>query len=156
MKILCDEDLLDKDWTLAVERMKADQHDVVCVFDPSHGLRGLDDHELGKIATEQERLMVTKDKRTFQYDNFKHDQTLPSGLMVLQLQDLSPEARAERVSSFIQQHGESLHNNSTVLEPATERIKPMEQAYQEFQQKAEVEQQQSQEPTQTQSTSLKL
>jgi predicted nuclease of predicted toxin-antitoxin system len=156
LRILLDENIRGVTWNDTVERLKTEKHDVTWVYDRGQGLRGLEDHQLGRIATEQRRLILTPDKGTFQHENFQHQQPLPYGLVALRLEELSPEARAERVGRFLEQHGEELHNNSTVLEPATERIKPMEQAYQEFQERAEVQSQQSQEPAQTQSNNIKL
>ncbi len=134
LKILVDEDLRGKAWHSIVERLRADRHDVVWVYDQANGMKGLKDHQLGKIATEPGRMVLTRDVSSFQRDNLTHNQKLPFGLVGLRLNELSPEARVERVSSFISQHGTSLHNHSTILEPGTERIKPMEQVYQEHQQ----------------------
>lgn len=136
VRILVDEDLKGKAWESVVERLRADRHDVLCVNERVNGLKGFKDHQLGKIATEQGRLVLTKDVSSFQRENLDHNQTLPYGLVGLRLHKLSPEARAERVGDFISQHGTSLHNHSTVLEPGTERIKTMEQVHQEHQQNA--------------------
>ncbi len=134
IKILVDEDLRGDQWAPIIERLKADRHDVISVYDQANGMRGLKDHQLGKIATEQGRTVLTRDVSSFQRENLMHDQKLPYGLVGLRLNNLSPEARGERVSNFISQHDTSLHNTSTILEPGTERMKPMEQVYQEFQQ----------------------
>jgi hypothetical protein len=124
-----------------VQRLRSDGQDVFYVNDKENNLdeatklKGREDSYQGKLATEQGRVVLTNDIHTFRHENFEKGQFLPNGIIGLRLNQVNPETQANRVSDYIKNTPpEKIQGHQTMIEPATERVKTMEQAQQNWEQ----------------------
>lgn len=120
-----------------VDRLRADGHDVVWVREIDEqrhelGQDSLADHEIGKKAAEQGRFIVTEDRKSFLHENFKENQGFPYGVVMLQLHEMSPQERQDRVSNYIRENTGKISNNLIILHEDRERIKTIEQARHDY------------------------
>lgn len=117
-----------------IDRLKTDNYDVH-IFSISR----MSDPTIGRIANEKNAVVITNDIRTFLYENYKvNGELVKAGLVQLRLGSLSSEARAERVSEFLKQHGDNLEGKVVTIEATTERIKNAEDVLKDIKRKEEI------------------
>lgn len=114
MKIVADESI-DKQ---IVDRLRSDGHDVVCIaeFDP-----GIEDEAVLLRCRESNSVPLTADK-DFGEPVFRQ-RLFHSGIGLIRLAGLKPEAKAEVVVTAFAQHADDLSLGSAVLSQRALRLR---------------------------------
>lgn len=113
MRILADENI-SKEVTNQLRQAGYDVKEVV------RG-KGLSDFDVGRIANEEGRLVITNDAKTFVRENLSQGQVLKEGVLVNQLGNVSDERKAAHIKEFLIHHEKDLHGKVTTLEWNTHR-----------------------------------
>jgi predicted nuclease of predicted toxin-antitoxin system len=102
-----------------VERLRTDGHDVLAVMDMAPGIP---DETVLALANRRTALLLTADK---DFGELVFRQRLvSSGVMLLRLAGLSPEAKAGIVSAVLREHSSALTGAFTVVSPGLVRRRP--------------------------------
>jgi len=101
-----------------VERLRSEGHEVVYVAELAPGTS--DDFVL-EDANRRSAILVTPDK-DFGELVFRQGRA-NGGVLLIRLQGLSPEAKAEITSNAIREHGAEMPGNFVVLSPGVLRIR---------------------------------
>lgn len=115
MKFVADESI-DRQ---IVERLRLDGHEVFYVTELYSGIR---DDEVLELANAQEAVLMTADK-DFGELIFRL-RKISGGVMLIRMSGLSPEEKARKVSSMINEHSTTLASTFSVLSPGTIRFRP--------------------------------
>jgi len=114
MKLLADENV-DKS---IVERLRDDGHTVLYVLEMEPSIP---DDEVIRRANQEFALLLTADKDfgelVFRQGRIVH------GVILIRLAGLSPQRKAEVVATAIQEHGDEMVQNFTVITPGAVRIR---------------------------------
>jgi predicted nuclease of predicted toxin-antitoxin system len=107
MRFLTDENISN----FVVNILVADGHDVVLV---RHGHEGSDDPFVLNLADQSRRILITEDR---DFGELVVRQKLPvGGILLLELDQLSNQAEAERVRVVVASEGELLMGHLVVVE----------------------------------------
>jgi predicted nuclease of predicted toxin-antitoxin system len=104
-----------------VERLRRDGHSVVWMAEDAPG--ALDDVVL-RIAHETSAVLITADKDFGELVVWQG--RLTTGVMLIRLAGLSPEAKAEIVSAAVRDHEPELPGAFTVVSPGNIRIRRLD------------------------------
>jgi predicted nuclease of predicted toxin-antitoxin system len=104
-----------------LERIRQDGHEVVSISDTSP--RAIDAIVLD-FAHRQGAVLVTEDKDFG--DLVMWQRQLTSGVVLVRLSGLSPEAKAETVSVAIREHESEIPGSFTVISPGNVRIRRLD------------------------------
>lgn len=102
-----------------VEHLRAEGHCVLAVIEME---RSIPDEEVLRQANQQAALLLTADK-DFGELVFRQ-RLLATGVVLLRLAGLSPEAKAGIVATVIRDHASELAGAFTVMSPGMVRIRP--------------------------------
>jgi predicted nuclease of predicted toxin-antitoxin system len=116
MRFLADENVS----RLVIERLRADGLEVSSISE-THS--GPPDRKVLETADFEGRILVTED-RDFGELVFRQQMAV-RGVILLELDRLSNQAEAERISDIIGTYGEKLLDNLVVIEPSRIRIRPL-------------------------------
>jgi predicted nuclease of predicted toxin-antitoxin system len=101
-----------------VERLRRDGHEVPYVAEMTPGIS---DDAVLKQANSLEAVLLTADK---DFGELVYRQgRIHSGVMLIRLDGLSPDAKASIVSTAIRDRGAALSDGFSVITPATVRIR---------------------------------
>lgn len=85
---------------------------------------GMKDPTIGRIANDREAVLITQDVKTFLIENYRENGKLPqAGFVQIRMDKMSDEAKAERLSTFLKEHGHGLAGKVATVEHRTERIR---------------------------------
>jgi predicted nuclease of predicted toxin-antitoxin system len=101
-----------------VDRLRADGHDVwfIAELEP-----GIEDEEVLRMSRESSAILLTADK-DFGELVFRH-RRLHSGILLIRLAGLAPDAKAEMVAAVFERHANELHMNFAVLSSRALRLR---------------------------------
>jgi predicted nuclease of predicted toxin-antitoxin system len=83
----------------------------------------MSDTDVLKLAETQTRILVTEDQ-DFGELIFRQQLSV-RGVVLLELDRLSTEVKADRVAQVVNAHGHKLLNNLCVIEPTRFRVRPL-------------------------------
>jgi predicted nuclease of predicted toxin-antitoxin system len=106
------------DWPIT-ERLRADGHIVLTVVELSPGIQ---DSDVLAIANQQNAVLLTADKNFGEL--VYRQQQLFTGLILVRLAGVAPQAKAQLVTGTIAQFGESLIGAFTVITSTSVRHRP--------------------------------
>ena len=118
MKVVADESV-DKQ---VVDRLRSDGHDVLFVAELEPGI---DDETVLQRSREANAVLLTADK-DFGDLVFRH-RLLHSGVLLIRLAGLEPDAKAELVATAMALHGDELSLGFAVLSRRTLRLRKLSQ-----------------------------
>ncbi len=114
MKLLADENIARQ----IVERLRADGHDVTFILEAG---RGSDDEDVLDVAHGEGAILLTDDK---DFGDLVMFQRRPSaGVILLRLEGVPPQERAEMVSALLREHTADLAEAFTVVKRDNVRIR---------------------------------
>ncbi len=116
MRFLADENVSRH----VLDGLRAGGHDVVLVYEL---MPGGSDEAVIKIAQEQDRIIITED--TDFGELVIRRQLAVAGVVLLELDRLSVEAEARRVSASVALLADKLVGNLVVIEPGRIRMRPL-------------------------------
>jgi predicted nuclease of predicted toxin-antitoxin system len=104
--------------SIIVEVLRSNGHQVryIAEFD-----RGVDDDQVFQSANSSDEILITSDK-DFGEIVYRQKRTT-SGVVLIRLSGLIPETKANTVLTVVQEHGEELQGNFTVITPGVVRIR---------------------------------
>lgn len=102
-----------------VQRLRTDGHSVLYIAE-SHP--GMDDDSVLRAAMQEQGLLLTADLDFGEMVFLQHKTT--SGVLLMRLQGLSPEDKADLIAATIAEHGSELLNAFSVVAPRGLRIRP--------------------------------
>jgi len=101
-----------------VQRIRQDGHEVLFVCEMEPGIR---DDQVLALAKRENAILITGDR---DFGELIFRQGLSArGVVLIRLSGLSPDQKAQIVSSVIQKHGSELENAFAVISPGTVRIR---------------------------------
>ena len=116
MRIFADENISRN----VVERLRTDGHDVIWV---SQSAPGLPDARVLEMAQNAGLILLTEDT---DFGELVIRRRLPADAVVLlELDKLSNQAEADRVSEVLAKHGSAVSGNLVIVQPARLRIRPL-------------------------------
>jgi predicted nuclease of predicted toxin-antitoxin system len=102
-----------------VQKLRSEGHAVLYVaeMDP-----GISDEKVLAVANDKNALLLTTDK---DFGELVYRlRRISAGLLLMRLAGLSPDTKAELVSSVVRDHGEQLVHTFTVVTPGIVRVRP--------------------------------
>ncbi len=114
MRFLADENVS----RLVIERLRADGHEVASISE-THS--GVPDRNVPETADIEGRILITEDRDFGEL--VVRQRMAVSGVILLELDKLSNQAEAERVSHIVSTHAEKLLDNLAVIEPSRVRMR---------------------------------
>ena len=104
-----------------VKKLREGGHNVFYIAEEE---RGISDEEILRIANEEKRILITRDK-DFGELVYRLKQ-LHSGVILVRLEGLKPKKKAEIVNTVIDKYESELENSFTVIQPGIVRIRSIE------------------------------
>ena len=116
MRFLADENV----WAIATAKLRASGHEVISVAETRPGMV---DTDVLALACSSGSVLITEDQ-DFGELIIRHRLPVP-GIILLEMDQLSNAAEAQRLSDVVTQVGGELLGNIIVIEPTRTRIRPL-------------------------------